>query len=93
VRAVCLPPAHSKGKLDLAAIGAGARRATEDSSSIAYIEPPDAAAARFSEPILESAGTPLIADNSGATAIAELRKALGEADSNSLRDSVSDALR
>lgn len=93
VRAVCLPPAHSDGRLDLAAIGAGARRATEDSSSIAYIEPSDPAAARFSEPILESAGVPLIADDSGAAAISELRKALNGADPNSLRDSVNDALR
>ena len=93
VRAVCLPPAHSDGKLDLAAIGAGARRATEDSSSIAYIEPPDPAAARFSETILESAGIPLIVNSSGAAAISELRKALREADSGSLRDSVNEALR
>jgi hypothetical protein len=93
VQAVCLPPAHSDGKLDLSAIGAGARRATEDSSSIAYIEPPDPAAARFSETILESAGIPLIVNNSGAAAISELRKALREADSGSLRDSVSESLR
>jgi hypothetical protein len=93
VRAVCLPPARSEGKLDLAAIGAGARRATEDSSSIAYIEPVDPPAARFSEPILESAGIPLIADHSGAAAISQLRKALQEADLGSLRDSVNDSLR
>lgn len=93
VRAVCLPPARSDGRLDLAAIGSGARRATEDSSSIAYIEPPDPAAARFSEPILESAGIPLIVDDSGAGAISKLRKALNGADPNSLRASVDDALR
>jgi hypothetical protein len=93
VRAVCLQPVHSDGKLDLAAIGAGARRATEDSSSIAYIEPADPAAARFSEPILESAGVPLIAESSGAAAISQLLKAIDEADLDSLRDSVNDALR
>jgi hypothetical protein len=93
VRAVCLPPARSGGGLDLAAIGAGARRATGDSSSIAYIEPPDPAAARFSETILESAGVPSIVENSGAAAISRLRKALSEADLSSLRDSVSDELR
>jgi hypothetical protein len=93
VRAVCLRPAHSDGELDLAAIGAGARRATEDSSSIAYIEPPDPAAARFSETILESAGVPLVVNSSGAAAISELRKALREADSSSLRGSVREELR
>jgi hypothetical protein len=92
VRAVCLPPAHIKGKLDLVAIGAGARRATEDSSSIVYIEPPDTAAARFSEPILESAGVPLLIESSGEAAISQLRKALRGADSGSLRNSVNDAL-
>jgi hypothetical protein len=93
VRAVCLPPAHGDGKLDLAAIGAGARRATEDSSSIAYIEAPDDDAARFSEPILESAGIPVISNSSGTAAISELRKALREADLSSPRTSVTDALR
>ncbi|HSK49204.1 MAG TPA: hypothetical protein VK889_01780, partial [Solirubrobacterales bacterium] len=55
VRAVCLEPTESKGRLDLAIIGANARQATEDSTSVGYLEPPGRPV-RFSLPILEEAG-------------------------------------
>src|SRR3954454_21220882 len=38
VRVLCLEPGHGRGGLDLAAIGANARRATEDTTTIGYIE-------------------------------------------------------
>ena len=47
VRVVCLPNAESKGRLDLATIGANARRATEDSTAVGYIGEPTRAASRF----------------------------------------------
>jgi hypothetical protein len=72
VRAICLPSAESSQKLDLAQIGANARRATEDSSSIAYIGEPTEAASRFSEPILEAAVISQYAGISGAQAMRKL---------------------
>ena len=93
VRVSCLEPTHSGGRLDLAAVGGNARRASGDSTTIAYIEAPDPRAARFSETILESAGIPRIANSSGEAAISDLLKALSEADLNSLRDSVDDELQ
>jgi hypothetical protein len=90
LRVVCLPNAEEGGKLDLARIGANARRATEDSSSIAYIGEPTRAASRFAEPILESAGIAQLQQSSGAVAMAQLLKALNQAGggSGSLRASV-----
>jgi hypothetical protein len=86
---ICVPSAESKGKLDLAQIGANARRATEDSSSIAYIGEPTRAASRFSEPILETAGIAQLPQISGTKAMNKLLKAVDEAgSSSSLRESV-----
>lgn len=76
VRAVCLPSSERGGKLDLATIGANARRATEDSSSIAYIGEPTKAASRFAEPILEEAGIQRYPATPGAKAMDELLQAL-----------------
>jgi hypothetical protein len=78
VRAICLPRAESSQKLDLAQIGANARRATEDSSSIAYIGERSRAASRFSEPILEAAEIPQYAAISGAQAMRQLLADLEE---------------
>lgn len=93
VRVICLPSAESSRKLDLATIGANARRATEDATSIGYIGEPTRAASRFSEPLLESAGIAQLSDTSGATGMTKLLRAVDEAgDSASLRASVNDAL-
>jgi hypothetical protein len=92
VRAVCLANARSGDRLSLAAVGANARRATEDSTAVAYLELPDPAANRFSDPILESAGIARIATNSGKTAMAQLLHAIAESDAGSLRESVRQSL-
>jgi hypothetical protein len=93
VRVVCLSSAESDGKLDLATIGANARRTTEDSSAVGYIGEPTRAASRFSEPILETAGIAQLTETSGAAGMSKLLKAVAEADdSGSLRASVNDAL-
>jgi hypothetical protein len=78
VRVVCLPSAESNGQLELATIGANARRATEDSSAIAYIGEPTRAATRFSAPILEEAGIRQFSKVSGAEAMRKLLKDLEE---------------
>lgn len=93
VRAVCLPRAEGDGKLRLARIGANARRATEDSSTVGYIGEPTKRATRFSRPILDSAEVPQLSAQPGAVAISKLLKAIEAADtSGSLRQSVNDQL-
>jgi hypothetical protein len=93
VEAVCLPSVESKGKLDLATVGANARRATEDSTAVAYLEAPGPGN-EFSDPILESAEIPSIHDSSGTKAMAQLLRAIDNAGtSNSLRASVSEELK
>lgn len=89
VRAICLPPAAAKGALDLATAGANARRATEDSTSVAYLEAPGRAA-RFSQSIVESADIAWIETSSGATAVHEILEALEERGSSSPRSAVLD---
>jgi len=78
LRVVCLPSAESSRKLDLSQIGANARRATEDSSSIAYIGERARAASRFSAPILNAAEIQQYAGISGSVAMNELLGALEE---------------
>ena len=91
VRVVCLPSAESSQKLDLARVGANARRATEDSTTVGYIGEPTRAATRFSEPILEAAAIAQLSEASGASAMRKLLKAVDEAgDGGSLRASVFD---
>lgn len=93
VRVICLPSAESSRKLNLAAIGANARRATEDATAVGYIGELTRAASRFSEPILESAGIAQLPETSGAVAMRKLLRAVDEAgDSGSLRQSVNDEL-
>jgi hypothetical protein len=92
VKAVCLPSVESNGRLKLAVIGANARRATEDSTAVAYLEAPGRAS-RFSQPILETAEIPRIASSSGEAAMAKLLKAIERAGtSGSLRASLSNEL-
>jgi hypothetical protein len=63
----------------LAAVGANARRASEDSATVAYLGEPQAAAARFSLPILEAAGIGQVGGRSGAEAMGVVLKAVREA--------------
>lgn len=91
VSAVCLPPVESGGRVDLAQTGANARRATEDSTSVAYLEAPGPAA-KFSQPIVESANIAWLEANSASTAMRRVLKALREAGSTSPRDAVRESL-
>jgi hypothetical protein len=84
---VCLGRVDDGKRLDLAAVGANARRATEDSTTVGYLEPP--VTPSFSRPIVEAAGIAVIRTNSGKAAMAQLLHAIAEAgDSASLRDAV-----
>jgi branched-chain amino acid transport system substrate-binding protein len=76
VRASCLKDAEgSGGRLDLATAGANARRATEDSSTVAFVETPGPEAS-FTRPILDEAEIALITSNSGAKAMSRILNAL-----------------
>jgi hypothetical protein len=93
VRAICLPSDAEGGKLDLATVGANARRATEDSTTVAYLEPPEPRTSRFTHPILETAKIPSISNSSGKAGMAHLLSAIERAgDSGNLRESVGDEL-
>lgn len=91
VQVVCNPVVEHGGRLNLAVVGAAARRATEDSTAIAYVETPGAAN-RFSRPILEEAGIAWTTSTSGASAMQRILTAVSEAGSGSLRDKVRGSL-
>jgi hypothetical protein len=91
VRAVCLAPATAGRGVDLASVGANARRATQDSASVAYVEEP--VRPSFSRPIVESASIAVIRDRSGAAAMGRLLKAIRDSGTaGSLRESVRENL-
>jgi len=87
VHAVCLPVIETKGGVDLAASGRNARRATEDSTAIAYLEAPGPGS-RFSRSIVESADIAWIETSSGSTAVRRVLRAIDDAGSSSPRDAV-----
>lgn len=89
VRVTCLDPVERAGRLDLAQVGANARRATEDSTTIAYVEQ-QGPAGRFSEPIVDSAGIAWIHAGSGEQAVQRVLEAVEAAGGE--RAAVADAL-
>ncbi len=97
VRVVCLDPVEGAAlgshRLKLATIGANARRATEDSSAVAFVERPGRAN-RFAQPIVEEATLAYVNASSGAQAMGSVLSAIEAADANSgsLRDEVRKAL-
>jgi hypothetical protein len=82
VRASCLKDAEeSGGRVDLATAGANARRATEDSTTVGFIEAPGPEAS-FTRPILDEAEIALVTDRSGANAMATILAALDSRNSD-----------
>jgi hypothetical protein len=94
VRVVCLPDAEMDGHLDLATVGANARRASEDSATVAYIGGEGQEAVRFSRPIVEeAAGIAEVSGLSGSAAMKNILRAVDDAGSSgNLREAVLDAL-
>jgi 6-phosphofructokinase len=84
--------ASPSGKWTLAQVGANARRATEDSTAVAYVGEPDRAARRQSQPILEAAGIAAFGAANGREAVAEVRAALRETDGSDPRKDGLDAV-
>jgi hypothetical protein len=97
VRALCLGPvvsggAGAGGGIDLAAQGANARRATEDSTAVAFVEA-KGKPAEFARPIVEEAGIAFVEAGDGAAAMERVLKAIEEAGtSGTLRTKVRDSL-
>jgi hypothetical protein len=91
VRLACLAPAASGGRIDLARAGANARRATEDSASVAFLEAPGPAT-RFSRTIVEAAGIAWVEGASGGGEMRRVIAAIGEAGTGGVRDSVRESL-
>lgn len=86
VRAICLPNPRNGKEIDLAVVGANARRATEDSTAVAFLETPSPKVGRFTHPILESAQIAWFANRSGGEAMATLLRAIeSDADPGNLR--------
>lgn len=89
VRIVCLPPVQRRGRADLATAGANARRATEDSTDVAFLEA-TGPAADFTESIVEAADIAWLESSDGATAMHQVLEALEERGSSSPRQAVLD---
>ena len=91
LRVLCLDASGKGGTWTLAQVGANARRATEDSATVAYLGEPDPAARKQSRPIVEAAGIAELGGLSGRQAVAKVVKAIEEGDASQPRDAVFDA--
>ena len=94
VRLVCLRPVieAGRGRIDLAQVGANARRASEDSAAVAFLEAPGRPA-EFAHPIVEGAGIAFVEAADGAAGMERVLRAIEAAGSSgSPREKVSDAL-
>ena len=79
------------GGVDLATTGSNSRRATEDTSAVAMLESPGPGN-RFSRPIIESAGIPLVTSASGSKGMKQVIEAVESAGTSSVREGVREAL-
>ena len=91
LRVVCLT-SGSGGSGTLAKVGSNARRATEDSSAVAYIGEPDREMRKQSQPILNSAEIAQLGNLTGRRAIKTVIATIDEADSDDPRAAVYDAV-
>jgi hypothetical protein len=92
LRVVCLDASGPGGRWTLAQVGANARRATQDSTAIAYVGEPDPQARKQSGPIVAAAEIAQIGRAGGREAVAQIQAALRESDSADPRDAVFDVL-
>lgn len=93
MRLVCVSDGEHGKAWALAAVGANARRASEDSTTVAYIADQDPTAAEFSRSILDEAGITQLSGQPGAAAMHQLLQAIEDAGSSSnLRASVHKSL-
>jgi hypothetical protein len=88
VRVLCLRRVERAGKADLGMAGANARRATEDSTSVAFLEAPGPAAAS-TRSIVQNAGVAWVETSSAAPVVQRVLRAL-EGDGSTPREAVLD---
>lgn len=91
LRVVCLDTGSESGGT-LAKVGSNARRATEDSTTVAYVGEPDRERRKQSQPILNTAEIAQLANLNGREAIRTVIAAIDEADSDDPRAAVYDAV-
>jgi hypothetical protein len=91
LRVLCLDASGDGGGWTLAQVGANARRATEDSATVAYVGEPEPVAREQSRPIVEAAGIAELGGLSGREAVAKVVRAMEEGDASQPRDAVFDA--
>jgi branched-chain amino acid transport system substrate-binding protein len=93
LRVTCLDDAAGGPHWTLAAVGADARRAVEDSATIAYIGELEAAPTRFSRPIVEAAGIGQVSGAESGQPMERVIKAIEAAGgTEQLREAVSEEL-
>jgi ABC-type branched-subunit amino acid transport system substrate-binding protein len=85
---VCLDAAGGAERWTLAQVGANARRATEDSTAVAYVGEPDPQARKQSRPIVDAAEIAELGGLSGEEAVARVIAAIGDGDASQPRDAV-----
>jgi hypothetical protein len=92
IKVRCLAPSErAGGGVDLITTGSNSRRATEDTSSVATLEAAGPGT-KFTRPILDSAGIPLLTAASGGRGMAQIVAAVEGAGSSGVRESVREAL-
>jgi hypothetical protein len=91
LRVVCLDASEGGRAWTLAQVGANARRATEDSTAVAYVGEPDPEARLQSRPIVDAAEIAELAGMTGREAVAKVEAAIAEGDESEPRQAVFDA--
>ena len=88
---VCLDATEGDGRWTLAQVGANARRATEDSTAVAYVGEPDPQARKQSQPIVDAAGIAELGGVGGDEAVEAVVGAIREGDAAEPRQAVFEA--
>jgi branched-chain amino acid transport system substrate-binding protein len=88
LKVVCLDAAGEGGRWTLARVGANARRATEDSTTVAYLGEPDPRARRQSRPIVAAAEIAELGGVSGEEAVVAVVRAIRNGDASEPRSAV-----
>lgn len=85
---VCLDATGGDGRWTLVQVGANARRATEDSTAVAYVGEPDPQAREQSRQIVAAAEIAELGGVSGEEAVAAVIAAIRDGDADHPRDAV-----
>jgi hypothetical protein len=92
LRVVCLDASGADGGWTLAKVGGNARRATKDSTTVAYVGEPTRAARKQSQPIVEAAEIATMGSRNGKEAVETIVTALEEGEDDDPRRAVLDTV-